>query len=333
MQLIRSDLAARARAQSSMNTKDALFHYTSADGLLGILSRGQLWCTAYIGSNDESELTFGHGLIASLLTGGDSADLVKDRLRRDPNVVAHEFETDIVSVLGSNITTYSAFFRTTSSERVYLDGLLSQWRAYGGDAGYAIQFSRSALLEWLQGEGAKQPQNLLKEVSYERANEYRNEVVVHASGLLTLFAKYIEYLADTDTPLPLARIEAIDAAVFSDIQEEEVKAIQAYLVYLRYTKDSAFQEEKEVRLSILDMFPRRDASERKVLPKAFIRDGTVMSYRPIPHVANKNLLKAISAIIVGPSADSGKRAHALVHYVIANDLTSIDVRRSAIPLV
>ena len=39
---------------------DALFHYTTADGLIGIFQSEEIWGTAYYCSNDASELTAGH---------------------------------------------------------------------------------------------------------------------------------------------------------------------------------------------------------------------------------------------------------------------------------
>lgn len=50
-----------------MDLDDAVFHYTSAKGLLGILSSGQLWSTAHIATNDESEFRYGQGVLASVL--------------------------------------------------------------------------------------------------------------------------------------------------------------------------------------------------------------------------------------------------------------------------
>ena len=42
---------------------DALFHYTSADGLIGILQNREIWSTAYHCSNDASELDAGTGIL------------------------------------------------------------------------------------------------------------------------------------------------------------------------------------------------------------------------------------------------------------------------------
>ena len=42
---------------SEESCKDALFHYTTADGLLGILRDNEIWSSAYYFTNDESELS------------------------------------------------------------------------------------------------------------------------------------------------------------------------------------------------------------------------------------------------------------------------------------
>ena len=55
----------RAMAVSRMDLGDAVFHYTSAGGLFRIRSSGQLWSTAHVATNDESEFTYGQGVLAS----------------------------------------------------------------------------------------------------------------------------------------------------------------------------------------------------------------------------------------------------------------------------
>lgn len=46
--------------------EDALFHYTTANGLIGILGTGEIWSTAYYCANDESELAAGKGVLSPL---------------------------------------------------------------------------------------------------------------------------------------------------------------------------------------------------------------------------------------------------------------------------
>ncbi len=52
--------------------EDALFHYTTADGLIGIFDKGEIWSTAYYCANDESELAEGKGILKPLFRFADA---------------------------------------------------------------------------------------------------------------------------------------------------------------------------------------------------------------------------------------------------------------------
>jgi hypothetical protein len=57
--------------------EDALFHYTTAAGLIGILRSKKLWATAYYCSNDSSELSVGQGVLKPLFRRV-TAQMIKD---------------------------------------------------------------------------------------------------------------------------------------------------------------------------------------------------------------------------------------------------------------
>ncbi len=62
---------------SEESCKDALFHYTTADGLLGILRDNEIWSSAYYCTNDESEdeseLSAGENVLTQIFR----ADIIK----------------------------------------------------------------------------------------------------------------------------------------------------------------------------------------------------------------------------------------------------------------
>src|ERR1700730_1271189 len=100
-----------------------LYHYTSAGGLLGIIESGTLWASDCRFLNDATELSYStEQLLAALSTleddtmGPESGFIL-------PGVVEH---------------------LTAETFRVHVvcfceDGdLLSQWRGYGADGGYAV---------------------------------------------------------------------------------------------------------------------------------------------------------------------------------------------------
>lgn len=104
-----------------------LFHYTSAEGLHGILSSGQLRGSNYVFMNDRSEFTYG----ATLLR-----EIVETRSRTPTDDVDQDYydailgdATPIVSDL------YLACFCTEGD-------LLSQWRGYGRRGSrYCLRFA------------------------------------------------------------------------------------------------------------------------------------------------------------------------------------------------
>ena len=57
---------------------DALFHYTSAEGFIGILQSKEIWGTAYYCSNDESELTSGKGILTPLFSSA-THEMIRDK--------------------------------------------------------------------------------------------------------------------------------------------------------------------------------------------------------------------------------------------------------------
>ena len=63
----------KAMAVSGMNLDDAVFHETSAEALFRILPSRQLWSTAHIATNNDSDFTYGQGVLASTLKASRAA--------------------------------------------------------------------------------------------------------------------------------------------------------------------------------------------------------------------------------------------------------------------
>jgi Protein of unknown function (DUF2971) len=120
---------------------DVVYHYTTASGLLGIIQHRKLWMTDIEFMNDAVELTYARPVVLDSLRdradqiappGEDSAEGMRaDTLRN----AAGELEP-----ASQNYHVYATCFCEKGD-------LLSQWRAYGGDGGYAIGFRTEWLLE------------------------------------------------------------------------------------------------------------------------------------------------------------------------------------------
>jgi hypothetical protein len=107
-----------------------LYHYTSADGLLGILSTGTLWATQIRFLNDTAEFTFARDALVR------EAYVRSARLRHP--LVKRIVTREIRRVEHGHIPAYVVSF----SER---GNMLSQWRAYAPRDGVSIGFYRGAL--------------------------------------------------------------------------------------------------------------------------------------------------------------------------------------------
>lgn len=133
--------AARIDAQNA----PPLYHYTTADGLNGIVSRRVLWATHASFFNDMTE--WGHGVKAA-----------QPAIRKLEAAGYHEAAADLLQELREPSLDYYAVCFCTDGD------LLSQWQGYGSSgSGYAVEFdprrlsliSRTVLLN-VDYDGASQ---------------------------------------------------------------------------------------------------------------------------------------------------------------------------------
>ncbi len=138
-----------------------LYHYTTASGLLGILSSESLWATNARYLNDTSELLYGRELVSRVISTEVSAlpeGHLKNWLCEFVDLVHQAFETT---------ETYITCFCERSD-------LLSQWRAYGSGRGFCLGFSAPRLSHFV-------PNGLFR-VEYDRAVQeqaVRDTLTIH----------------------------------------------------------------------------------------------------------------------------------------------------------
>ncbi len=154
-----------------------LHHYTNLSGVKGILKSNQLWATHYTALNDQSEIQLLRDFLTTLMTPRIKAYILEKRnndgfsFRRQVEAwggaekAAREFTAGIVAVVHDALfkrlqhptplsSPYIASFCGHTEEDAYeqQNGLLSQWRGYGGADGLAIVFNTHRLVELLQAE-------------------------------------------------------------------------------------------------------------------------------------------------------------------------------------
>lgn len=155
--------------QRVSETCSELLHYTTAVGLQGIIESQQLWATNISYLNDAEEHTgfFDRRLphllqpaIEKALNELSKMDFGKKYLEEVGGTDnAHndlaKFSAAIRSVaLKFNAPYITSFCRAISPDAAS-DGLLSQWRGYGADGGYAIVFGTESLENLLSEESKR----------------------------------------------------------------------------------------------------------------------------------------------------------------------------------
>jgi len=117
------------------NLPEIIWHYTTADGLLGVLDSGSLFATQLACLNDQSELRYAVFMVRSAM------QLMRLKPGEDPDrdyIFDFLDRAAMIDVL-PNSELFVACFSRNGDE-------LSQWRAYGGgENGYAIAFRTQAL--------------------------------------------------------------------------------------------------------------------------------------------------------------------------------------------
>ncbi|MFC3124339.1 DUF2971 domain-containing protein [Pseudoroseomonas globiformis] len=135
-----------------------LWHYTSGDGLIGMLNSGSLWSTHVSCLNDAGEMNYASSLLFDALRR-------QERNAADSSTEAQFLQFVLSgdssgSALGSNV------FVACLTEK---DDDLSQWRGYaGGEGGYAIGFNT----DWLMFGVHEEHRRSIFRVNYDAASHH-----------------------------------------------------------------------------------------------------------------------------------------------------------------
>jgi hypothetical protein len=320
-----------------------LFHYTGIDGLRGILKSQELWATHARFLNDGAELIEFRKHLPHILRPGvsravsevyRSSPAKREFIERFGGLEATVDEVIRASVGGLYQTTfgtdgeasfaeaYVLSFCTPSAKRQAEHGLLSQWRCYGKDGGYALVFDSAALSKVIAIEAARWPNLLLLggDVLYSDTT---------AEAIQAEFGESLDTICN-----------GLSAFITSGDQRKlDPLYVQLLVVSSRY-KHWGFSEEREVRivavppnaLIVAEMKRRREVVTEilvhyrsgipKPIPTIHLFDDYRASGRHLP----------ITRVIVGPGGDRDARRRE-VERLLVDCRLGIPVTVSEIPYI
>ena len=309
-----------------------LFHYTNAAGLDGILRSQTLRATHYAHLNDAEEIR--HFLKNRLpevferviLNHGD-----EEEARRLGKKAAESLLEKLLNSASSSeplAEPYITSFCTPSDSdgRVEKHGLLSQWRGYGKDGGYALVFDTKCLSQLLT-EFAE---------THENSGDLFAGDVVYSSDSNQIFSK--EFAEDLTTMEVF-----LSNLLRDDVDHENLENIFAAVMRCacRY-KHWGFKEENEVRLIFIPN--NREVSEyaktegftiNDIPKKRYVRAGTNVPYVDLLEgITSTTRSLPIQRVIVGPCAEYERaRRIRAVEILLSQHHIDAKVTTSEIPYV
>lgn len=249
-----------------------IYHYTSAQGALGLLKNGKFWATEINFMNDHRELNEGSDIYELVINELASLN-IKKLFNKDKNVV---FENTGYMVEFAN--TLLGMMRKVYSEHVPInvvsfstdEDYIRQWMSYcPSNSGYCIEFDKLKL------------ESVLKKINRDT---YIQTVIYSDSEtkdtLVSKFKSDLTLLLNNPTPNEEVVLEKISEFLGSNL------AMTASI------KPQQFQDEKEIRVVTFSF--QKELSMQSYRE----RNGVIIPYIEIPYP-----IEAITKIIIGPSSN------------------------------
>jgi hypothetical protein len=293
-----------------------LFHYTTADGLKGIVEKNELWASSAYFLNDSAEVKYGCGVLSKVLEDWiGSSDGGEDSLSLG---LARDLKNGFEDHLNNNIVSpvYLACFCEDGN-------LLSQWRAYGSTGGYALGFNFLPYAGGFSPEPNTYTAKLLK-VEYDRSEQIKRCKAI-LDAVLPIVGE-----PDVSRAIPeLASYGVVNYQVIRGVVGEML--MEEALAF----KDAAFSVEKEWRLVVIrrQLLKQGTDDGGKTPPPLHFRPAgryLVPYIRLIPRMGNDKI--PLRSIRSGPTLDRLAAILSVHPFLDNNGFRGVRLEHSAISL-
>ena len=304
-------------AAKSVPPTGIIYHYTTADGLKGIIEKNELWASSAYFLNDSAEITYGYGVLKEglddWLAKGRPKESITVRLAQDLRKAfgEHPLNKDVIPPI------YLACFCED-------DNLLSQWRTYGQSGGHSLGFKVPPNVFTPKGF-EPEPKTYTGEwvrVVYDRSEQGKKCTAI----LEPLFA----ILDNPDTERAIATITDNPLCGYSEFLRVIVDILLDEIVSF---KNEAFKVEKEWRVVVREReLNKQGTDDGGATPLAIhfhVSRGILVPHlRLIPLDSAKKL--PIACIRSGPTLDKTTAGMALSLMLDKNGFSGVQVEGSDI---
>lgn len=284
---------------------ELLYHYTTAEGLLGIVSSKSLWASDAEFLSDARELQYGRQeLRDKLLEKADAID------RKAEPWKEHEYRAMVIERAAHFMDGQRRANSGNSLPTVFVtcfceDGdLLSQWRGYANPGGFSLGFRSSSMTEITPEDSNSEPDPY----------GWKPPLELDPSGPVQVEygRRAIDKMLAAVVPQVPPNIDDGPAAPFG-----EQIAADLLIPALASVKDPAFQEEREWRLIAKGRFQH---GSFRTSPVGFV---------PYVHLAFPP--SAVAEVIVGPGRESEPRIAAVERLLLRHGMREVKVSESKAP--
>jgi hypothetical protein len=270
----------------------AIFHYTTTDGLLGILRNDELWASHISFLNDTFELVYTRNLTLEVINQLHRTNQISSKFKELVHSVANDLESR------DRVFTPELYVFSTS-----LDGdSLPLWMQYSGVSGYNIA------LDWWCFQQLFESEGLPFHFTYGRV-EYQEskQMEVLTKDLLKIHELWRDF---------------IDDGLGTLLADEHIQSYLKWRIeyYSVFMKHPTFQQEREFRcvFSPLDTDDIPSGEEPKIIIDHRSRNGLILPYMkvsidrspwPEKKLPERRIKLPIQSITMGPALrlDSAKR--------------------------
>lgn len=291
--------------ESIANTGPALlWHYTTPEGLLGILRTGELFATGLPYLNDSTE-------------GSYMIDLTLAELsRRMTSPMAEAVRIPLEGFAEHQPLAVTCFCKHGD--------LLGQWRAYTGGRGFAVGFDTRTLSTYWT---LTQKEGLLANVQYDSART-RESAVRYAEIIHTAWDELVAdgFHISSEEPSE-EEVESVARGMF-----EFSKRVGYLAMSGAFHKPSHFSQEQEWRF--VTSLTQRGTKDEGTTTNEFEERATpfgIAVYRRVSFQENATA-SPIRAIRIGPGLDVDSQSATLTRVLEKYGYTDIEIDGSTVPL-
>lgn len=322
--------------EKASDVYEKLYHYTTWDGLLGILKTQTLWATHYRFLNDYSEIVLFRDKLVSLILPYVSEAyeklikkslLIGQRIHQQGGlgqIVQHD--TEVVVDAQYRATGHEIYILSFCGQQedpyVNSNGLLSQWRGYGSGGGCVLVFD-TRKIEAILEEETKRFQYSHMHLSDLIYSDDEGRLRAELSEDLLVIASDVRSLFD---PTKVT------------LEEKDLKGYGEFVNCVSRYKHCGFKEENEVRAVVLPTIIDHEYLELAKTSNSTLKPEKARKYRGkdglfVPYIElfdSPDIELPIEKIIVGPHRDKEARA-ATLRVMLRK--TKIEITCSDIPYV